>query len=102
MKRNQTIVRRFLAVLLLMLVPAAEAAELTLRDGRPFCQAYRCDQLLPEAETFRMAAGTQLPIIEARRKGQPYAYLFLSTDLIDISGYSGKPLCQLLARKALE
>lgn len=89
--------RRLLAVILLALAPLAEAAELTLRDGRPFCQAYPCDQLLPEAESFRMAEGTTLPIIEAQRKGQPYAYLFLSTDLVDIPAYSGQPLVTLIA-----
>jgi len=84
-------------VILVILVLPAGAAELTLRDGRPFCQAYPCDQLLPEAETFRTAEGTALPVIEAQRNGQPYAYLFLSIDLVNIPAYSGKPVVTLIA-----
>ena len=97
LRRNRATTRLLLAVLLTVLVLPAGAAELTLRDRRPFCQAYPCDQLLPEAETFRTTKGTTLSVIEAQRQGQTYAYLFLSTDLVDIPAYSGKPLVTLIA-----
>ncbi len=86
---------RYLA--LVTLARPAGATELTLRDGRPFCQAYACGALLPEAEAFRTSTATTLPVIEALRDGKVYAYLFLSTDLVDIPAYSGKPLVTLIA-----
>jgi NosR/NirI family nitrous oxide reductase transcriptional regulator len=81
----------------------AREAVLRLQDGRPFCEAYPCDVLLPDAEAFRPAAELELPVLESLKGGKVYAYLFLSLDLVSIPGYSGKPLVTLVAmdRKGL-
>ncbi len=71
--------------------------DLTLKDGKPFCQPYKCDQILPEADSFQQSKNIALPVIEALKGGKVFAYIFLSTDLVDIPGYSGKPLVTLIA-----
>ena len=82
----------------LALSSPALAAEpsLLLKDGRPFCEAYPCDRLLPDAESFRRA-DLPVPVLEAVQGGNVTAYLFLSTDLVSIPAYSGKPLVTLIA-----
>ncbi len=47
---------RWIVALLLAWPFIISGAELTLQDGRPFCRAYSCDKLLPEAEAFRASA----------------------------------------------
>lgn len=101
--KARPIVNRWWIYLLLLLAfltgftAPAFSEQLMLRHGRPFCQAYDCAQLLPEAEGFRVSETTAIPVIEALRNGEVYAYLFLSTDLVDIPAYSGKPLVSLIA-----
>jgi NosR/NirI family nitrous oxide reductase transcriptional regulator len=91
------LLRRWLPVLLLAFAAPALGAELTLKDGRPFCEAYDCAQLLPDAEAFRLSPRAALPIIEAVKGDSVFAYLFLSTDLVNIPAYSGRPLVTLVA-----
>ena len=74
-----------------------KAAELYLKDDRPFCDNYNCAKLLPQAETYQRSKSTSLPVIEALIGGEVIAYLFLSTDLVNIPAYSGKPLVTLIA-----
>ncbi len=99
--RAETCFTHLLGLALMMafavLVRPIGATELILRDGRPFCRAYACGTFLPEAEAFRASDATTLPVIEALRDNKVYAYLFLSTDLVDIPAYSGKPLVTLVA-----
>ncbi len=70
---------------------------LTLKEGKPFCDIYECSHVLPEADSFQQSKNTSLPIIEALKGGKVFAYLFLSTDLVDIPAYSGKPMVTLTA-----
>ncbi len=79
------------------LAAPVQGAGLSLKDGRPFCEAYPCGQLLPAAESFRPSLLEELPVLEALKGGEVYAYLFLSTDLVNIPAYSGKPLVTLVA-----
>jgi len=89
---------KLLFLILLMVASVAESANgLTLKDGKPFCEAYKCSEMLPEAESFRQSEAIALPVIEALKGGEVYAYLFLSTDLVDMPAYSGKPMVTLAA-----
>jgi len=70
---------------------------LTLKDGKPFCEAYKCSHILPNADAFQQSKTISLPVIEALKGGKAFAYIFLSTDLVDIPAYSGKPMVTLIA-----
>lgn len=86
-----------LAAVLLLASAGGMSAGLTLKDGKPFCEAYKCSEILPDAEGFRQSEAMALPVIEALKGGEVYAYLFLSTDLVDMPAYSGKPMVTLAA-----
>jgi len=77
--------------------PPQPAEGLRVQEGRLFCPPYACSGFLPEAEAFRRAEGLDLPVVEALKGGEVFAYVFLSADLVDIPGYSGKPLVTLIA-----
>lgn len=86
-----------LPILLLISCANGAASNLTLKDGKPFCQAYNCSHLLPTADIFQQSKTLSLPVIEALKSGKVFAYIFLSTDLVDIPAYSGKPMVTLVA-----
>ena len=86
-----------LLLVLLALAGGAQGAELQLRDGRLFCEHHACGDFLPDAEGFRPVTETHLPVYAALRDGAVFAYVFLSTDLVSIPAYSGKPLVTLIA-----
>ncbi len=88
---------QLLLILLLFSATSWSATGLKLKDGKPFCEAYKCSQILPEADSFQPSEATSLPIIEALKGGKVFAYIFLSTDLVDIPAYSGKPMVTLIA-----
>ncbi len=59
------------------------------------CAAHGCAQVFPGAKTF--APVTDKPYVEARDgSGKVLGWVVLSTDLVDIKGYSGKPLVTLV------
>ncbi len=92
--------RQYLQLLLILLLfssPGWGANGLTLKDGKPFCEAYKCSHILPEADSFQQSKTISLPVIEALKGGKVFAYIFLSTDLVDIPAYSGKPMVTLIA-----
>ena len=86
-----------LPILLLFSTASWGASGLTLKDGKPFCEAYKCSHLLPNAAIFQKSKTISLPVIEALKGGKVFAYIFLSTDLVDIPAYSGKPMVTLIA-----
>jgi len=86
-----------LPILLLLSGASWSGNELTLKDGKPFCEAYKCSHLLPSADIFQQSKTISLPVIEALKGGKVFAYIFLSTDLVDIPAYSGKPMVTLIA-----
>ncbi len=73
------------------------ASGLSLKDGKPFCELYECSKILPEADSFQQSKSISLPVIEALKGDEVFAYIFLSTDLVDIPAYSGKPMVTLTA-----
>ena len=87
----------FFAVIFLLIAGQAYSAQLTLKDGRPFCSRYECKSIIPWADKFRQADELNIPVLEALRNNKVIGYLFLSTDLVDIPAYSGKPLVTLIA-----
>lgn len=87
----------FTLALALALSIASQAGELRLQNGKPFCVAYQCDQMFWGADRFQPPEYVTLPIIEAYRGERLLGYLFLSTDLVDIPAYSGKPIVTLIA-----
>ncbi|TDR81529.1 4Fe-4S binding protein [Paludibacterium purpuratum] len=63
------------------------------------CQWVDCKAVLPGANAFSNRKGSP-PYVEAyRNEGQQHTlkgYVFLSTDIVDIMGYSGKPIVTLI------
>jgi len=86
-----------LPILLLLSTTSWATNGLTLKDGKPFCEIYKCSHILPNADTFQQSKTVSLPVIEALKGGKVFAYIFLSTDLVDIPAYSGKPMVTLTA-----
>ena len=70
---------------------------LEIEHGKLECEAYPCSGFLPQAESFRHVEGTSAPVLAALQGGEVFAYVFLSTDLVDIPAYSGKPLVTMIA-----
>ncbi len=85
-----------LFLLLFSLISEANNS-LTIKDGKLFCQEYKCSHLFPTADLFQQSETISLPVIEAIKGGKVFAYVFLSTDLVDIPAYSGKPMVTLIA-----
>ena len=55
------------------------------------CQQVPCDKVFPGADRFEPT--TKNPaIFEAFRGEEKLGYIFKSTDIVDVKGYSGKPL----------
>ena len=92
----RTALGALLLATMLLLPTRAPAADLMLKDGRPFCDVYKCSGFLPEADSFRKA-NIGIPVLEALKGGKLYAYVFLSVDLVNIPAYSGKPLVTMIA-----
>ncbi|MFC1747643.1 4Fe-4S binding protein [Pseudomonadota bacterium] len=96
-RSNNSVTKWLLAMLLLFSGASAANNGLTLKKGKPFCEAYNCSHILPSADIFQQSKTISLPVIEALKGGKVFAYLFLSTDLVDIPAYSGKPMVTLIA-----
>jgi NosR/NirI family nitrous oxide reductase transcriptional regulator len=105
------LVLRIVAVLLAALTFAAPAgasvsgkayeAELPaqLTSEADLCAYAPCKEVLPGADSFSARKGRP-PYVEAYRttagKRDLVGYVFLSTDIVDIPGYSGKPIVTLI------
>jgi NosR/NirI family transcriptional regulator, nitrous oxide reductase regulator len=67
------------------------------------CAYVPCGEVLPGADTFSQRKGRP-PYTEAYRtsagKRELAGYVFLSTDIVDIPGYSGKPVVTLIGMDA--
>jgi len=59
------------------------------------CQWVDCASVLPGANRFSARMGRP-PYVEAYQGQQLKGYVFLSTDIVDITGYSGKPIVTLI------
>ena len=94
--------------LLLVLPPAARAAEAPLYEAAlpaqlfsapELCRYAPCREVVPQADSFSARKGLP-PYVEAYRSEangrQLIGYAFLSTDVVDIPGYSGKPIVTLI------
>nr|WP_236599574.1 4Fe-4S binding protein [Ramlibacter alkalitolerans] len=104
---------RVLALLLALAAGAAAAADAGASYEAPLpaqlatdpdlCAWVPCRQVLPQAESFSPRKGRP-PYVEAyaTRDGQRklVGYVYLSTDIVDIPGYSGKPIVTLIGMDA--
>lgn len=59
------------------------------------CSKYACREVITGADTFQKAEGG-LNVMKALKGDTLLGYIFLSTDIVDIPGYSGKPLVTLI------
>jgi NosR/NirI family nitrous oxide reductase transcriptional regulator len=67
-----------------------------LSSDPDLCAYAPCKEVMPEVERFSARKGTP-PYVEAYRDGDKLAgYVFLSTDIVDIPAYSGKPIVTLI------
>jgi len=92
--------QKFLSILLVLVILSTSsvfASGLELKDGKPFCEKFECNLLFPDADEFRESEKLNIPVFEAVKNGEVSGYLFLSTDLVNIPAYSGKPLITLIA-----
>lgn len=97
-------------VLLALAVPALKAATVydaplppQLASDPDLCAYAPCREVLPGAESFSQRKG-QPPYVEGYRgsgaERKLAGYVFLSTDIVDIAAYSGKPVVTLIGMDA--
>jgi NosR/NirI family nitrous oxide reductase transcriptional regulator len=72
-----------------------------LSSDPDLCAYAPCRDVLPAAERFSVRKG-QPPYVEGYATGsdKPVGYVFLSTDVVDIPAYSGKPVVTLIGMDA--
>lgn len=70
-----------------------------LHSDPDLCAYAPCREVMPGADSFSLRQGTP-PYVEAYRnaggKRERVGYVFLSTDIVDIPAYSGKPVVTLI------
>lgn len=99
--------RALLALLLLALAGLAPAAETAYEAPLPaevntapdLCAHVPCQEVLPGAESFSPRMGKPTYVEGYRGSGEHRSlvgYVFLSTDIVDIPAYSGKPVITLI------
>ncbi len=72
----------------------AEAYGHTARDGGLDCVRDPCSSVMPAADSFEAVEGK--PYLEGLSGDDLVGWVVLSTDLVDIKGYSGQPLSTLI------
>ncbi len=74
-----------------------------LASDPDLCAWVPCKDVMPQADSFSPRMGRP-PYVEAYRTGagkrELVGYVFLSTDIVDIPGYSGKPIVTLIGMDA--
>lgn len=92
-----------LALLLLPLLGLASSYEAPLpaqlATDPDLCAYAPCKDVMPEADSFSTRKGKPA-YVEAYRERKLIGYVFLSTDIVDIPAYSGKPVVTLLGMDA--
>lgn len=91
------------AILLLMVLAGGAAADQVYEAELPpqltsepdMCAYAPCRNVIPTAQRFSMRKGRPA-YVEAYRDDALIGYVFLSTDIVDIPGYSGKPIVTLV------
>lgn len=88
-----------LALLLFPLVAAASSYEAPLpaqlSTDPDLCAHVPCQEVMPGADNFSTRKGKP-SYVEAYQERQLIGYVFLSTDIVDIPAYSGKPVVTLI------
>ena len=101
------LIRALLAVFFLSLAGLAPAAETAYEAPLPaevntspdLCAHVPCKEVLPGADSFSPRMGKPAYVEAYRGAGEHKAlvgYVFLSTDIVDIPAYSGKPVITLI------
>lgn len=103
--RALAIFLRLFALLLLAAGPArasvysAELSEQLLR-GPDLCAEAPCRDVMPQAQKFSVRKGNPSYVeaiaVAADKAERVVGYVFLSTDVVDIPAYSGKPIVTLI------
>ncbi len=100
-------IRALFAAFLLVLAGLAPAAETAYEAPLPaevntspdLCAHVPCKEVLPGADSFSPRMGKPAYVEAYRGAGEHKAlvgYVFLSTDIVDIPAYSGKPVITLI------
>ncbi|NTV87538.1 MAG: FMN-binding protein, partial [Burkholderiaceae bacterium] len=91
------------AVLLFPLIAAASSYETPLpaqlSTDPDLCAYAPCQDVMPDADSFSTRKGKPA-YVEAYHNRKLIGYVFLSTDIVDIPAYSGKPVVTLLGMDA--
>lgn len=102
-----TVSIQFVLVLALAFIQASPALANSFSESLPaqlstapdLCSYAPCQDVLPGADSFSVRQGYP-PYVEAYKtegaKKRLLGYVFLSTDIVDIPGYSGKPVVTLI------
>ncbi len=110
MNRLLHAIGRVALMLLALAAPALASATVydaplppQLATDPDMCAYAPCREVLPGAQTFSTRKG-QPPYVEgwqgAGTDRKPVGYVFLSTDIVDIAAYSGKPMVTLIGMDA--
>lgn len=89
----------------IMLAPARASvyeAELSqqLLHGPNLCAQAPCKDVMPQAQRFSLRKGRPSYVDAFDAAGKLAGYVFLSTDVVDIPAYSGKPIVTLIGMDA--
>lgn len=90
-------------MLLAMLAPPIAAANIydaelssELLHGADLCAHAACRDVMPQAQRFSQRMGSPRYVQALDAGGKLVGYVFLSTDVVDIPAYSGKPVITLI------
>jgi NosR/NirI family nitrous oxide reductase transcriptional regulator len=65
------------------------------------CAYVPCKEVMPTAERFSVRKGRPAYVEAYRKHDELIGYVFLSTDIVEIPGYSGKPIVTLVGMDAV-
>ncbi len=97
---------RVLAVSILILLPALAYGDLKSLEEKGFairgkeitldCRVLPCREVAPGADRFEPMEGLPFPVEKAYKGDTLIGYVFLSSDVVDVPAYSGKPIVTLI------
>ena len=82
---------RAVVLVLLALAPMAPAADLARH-----LESVTPDEAFPGADRVAIPASGALPVADAYTDGRKVGHVFVTSDLVDATGYSGKPISILV------
>ncbi|MEN8108422.1 MAG: 4Fe-4S binding protein [Pseudomonadota bacterium] len=93
---SRTVILRNLVLLVVLALQAVAASAASNYELARFIKAMSPHEAFPGADQLGDVLGAP-PVVEASSGSKPIGYVFLNSDFVNSTGYSGKPIYQLIA-----